>query len=366
MERIKLGDLCNPSQGQIKEQPDALIDYIDISAVDNESKTVTGYQTMTFGESPSRARKRVQKGNILVSTVRPNLNAVAVLENDTPNITVASTGFCVLDCRKTVDKRFVFNFCKSRAFIDAMVSQATGASYPAVSDKIVRSALIPVYSYKEQRSIGEVLDRVSGIIEKRKRELTEMDELIKARFVELFGTPGLDEKCWGIRRLGECCVLNPKKATDKRLISGLEVSFVPMPAVSEKGDIDPTEIKMYDDVKTGFTYFSEGDVLFAKITPCMENGKGAVARGLKNGIGFGSTEFHVMRPIDGLSDPYWLYSLSSFELFRNDAEANMTGSAGQRRVPVTFLENFKVSLPPYKLQKQFAEFVQQVDKSKVA
>ena len=141
MEKIKLGDLCNPSQGQIKEQPDTIIDYIDISSVDNVSKTVTGYQTMAFGESPSRARKSVKKGNILVSTVRPNLNAVAILEKDTPNLTVASTGFCILDCKENADNRFVFNFCKSKTFIDAMVSQATGASYPAVTDKIVRAAL---------------------------------------------------------------------------------------------------------------------------------------------------------------------------------------------------------------------------------
>ena len=154
MEKIKLGDLCKPSGRQIKEDKDTLIDYIDISAVDNETKKVTGYQTITFGESPSRARKAVKRGNILVSTVRPNLNAVALLEEDTPNVSVASTGFCVLESKDDVDPRFIFNFCKSKPFIDDMVSQATGASYPAVSDKIVRSALIPKYSYQEQQHIS--------------------------------------------------------------------------------------------------------------------------------------------------------------------------------------------------------------------
>jgi type I restriction enzyme S subunit len=138
-----------------------------------------------------------------------------------------------------------------------------------------------------------------------------------------------------------------------------------MPAVSENGSIDASEVKTYDEVKTGFTYFAEDDVLFAKITPCMENGKGAVAVGLYNGIGFGSTEFHVLRPIAEKSNPYWVYSLTSFEEFRKDAAANMTGSAGQRRVPATFLEKYKVALPPMKLQEQFASFYKQVDKSKV-
>lgn len=137
-----------------------------------------------------------------------------------------------------------------------------------------------------------------------------------------------------------------------------------MPAVSESGKIDASQIKAYDEVKTGFTYFAENDVLFAKITPCMENGKGAVAVGLCNNIGFGSTEFHILRPINNKSNPYWLYSLTSFDAFRKDAADNMTGSAGQRRVPAVFLEKYKVTLPPIELQNQFAAFVEQTDKSK--
>ena len=180
MEKIKLGDLCKPSDGQIKEDEDTLIDYIDISSVDNETKKVTGYQTITFGEAPSRARKAVRRGNVLVSTVRPNLNAVALLEEDTPNVSVASTGFCVLESKDDVDPRFILNFCKSKPFIDDMVSQATGASYPAVSDKIVRSALVPKYSYQEQQHISTVLDKLAGIIDDRRIELQQLDDLIKA------------------------------------------------------------------------------------------------------------------------------------------------------------------------------------------
>ena len=97
----------------------------------------------------------------------------------------------------------------------------------------------------------------------------------------------------------------------------------------------------------------------------MENGKGAVAVDLYNGIGFGSTEFHVLRPIKNMSNPYWLYTLAAFKLFRKEAAANMTGSAGQRRVPARYLENYKVTLPPIELQRRFADFVTQVDKSKV-
>ena len=107
-------------------------------------------------------------------------------------------------------------------------------------------------------------------------------------------------------------------------------------------------------------------MLFAKITPCMENGKGAIATGLYNGIGFGSTEFHVLRPAKETATPRWIYTLTVFPQFRIDAASNMTGSAGQRRVPASFLENYRVSVPPLELQNRFAAFVTEVDKSKLA
>ena len=247
-----------------------------------------------------------------------------------------------------------------------LMSISSGTSMLKFNKTQLKSTVIPVAPLEQQFQICNILERVQRIISCRKAELKKLDDLIKARFVEMFGLPGTDIKGWGLRPLGSCCELNPKKGADDRLVEGLEISFVPMPAVSENGAIDASEIKLYEEVKTGFTYFAENDVLFAKITPCMENGKGAVAVGLYNGIGFGSTEFHVLRPLAGMSNPFWIYSLTSFESFRKDAAANMTGSAGQRRVPASFLERYKVTLPPLELQKQFADFVQQVDKSKDA
>jgi len=224
---------------------------------------------------------------------------------------------------------------------------------------------IPLPSLEIQKNIAIVLDTIAGLLTLRKQQFAKLDELVKARFVEMFGMPGTDAYGWGMVPLGNICHINPKKGQDQRLNSGIEVSFVPMQAVTETGRIDAMTVKEYDDVKTGFTYFAENDVLFAKITPCMENGKGAVAKGLHNGIGFGSTEFHVLRPINGKATPYWLYTLTTFQQFRLDAANNMTGSAGQRRVPASFLENYRVSVPPINLQEQFAAFVEQTNKSKM-
>ena len=176
--------------------------------------------------------------------------------------------------------------------------------------------------------------------------------------------PGTDPYGWGLKTLGECCELNPRRP--QNMNADVEYSFVAMPSVSDDGRVDATITRPYKEVCKGFTYFAENDVLFAKITPCMENGKGGVAKGLKNDAGFGSTEFHVLRPIEGISDPYWLYIITMFKKFRSDAEKVMTGTGGQRRVPITYLNEYKIALPPINHQKQFAAFVLQSDKSKFA
>ncbi len=267
----------------------------------------------------------------------------------------------VLKPKEGVDVDYL---CYSLMFYDVS-GLVNGATRQKLTQADMKKMEIPLVSLEEQRKIAAVLDKVSDLISKRRQQLDKLEELVKSRFIELFGIPGADTHGWGLTALDQCCIINPKKSLDARIVSGLEVSFVPMPAVSENGAIDASNIRMYDEVKSGFTYFAEGDVLFAKITPCMENGKGAVATGLKNGIGFGSTEFHVLRPITGKSNPYWLYTITAFAQFRNDAATNMTGSAGQRRVPASYLEKYRVSLPPIKLQEQFADFVEQTDKSKL-
>lgn len=215
-----------------------------------------------------------------------------------------------------------------------------------------------------QRRTVTVLNQLDLFIDKRRRQLAKLDELVKSRFIELFGVPGAKSDQWPRMSLGDCCILNPKKNLDTRLVPELNVSFIPMSAVSEDGDMEVSETRKYEDVKTGFTYFADNDILFAKITPCMENGKGAIARNLINSIGFGSTEFHVLRPIQNKSNPYWLYVMTAFESFRTSAKANMTGSAGQKRVPASYLESYQVSLPPMELQEQFASFVKQTNQSK--
>ena len=165
----------------------------------------------------------------------------------------------------------------------------------------------------------------------------------------------LEEMTWG--ELEEFCVINPKT---KQIPDDMEVSFVPMQSVSDTGAVQTDEVRKASEVKKGFTFFEEGDVLFAKITPCMENGKGGIARGLKNGVGFGSTEFHVLQPAPEKVSSEWLYYLTSWDEFRKQCARNMTGSAGQKRVPKSYLEHYKVHLPPLDEQRRIAAVLDKV------
>ena len=162
---------------------------------------------------------------------------------------------------------------------------------------------------------------------------------------------------WEQCSLSDVCTVNPKKADTKDLPDELEVSFFPMPALSEiYGEITDPQTRLLKEVRSGFTNFSEGDVVFAKITPCMENGKSAVVGKLVNDIGYGTTEFFVLRCSDRLYNRF-LYHLVRDKLFRDKAKAVMTGAVGQQRVPKRYLETYKLNLPKFNEQREIVRIL---------
>lgn len=148
------------------------------------------------------------------------------------------------------------------------------------------------------------------------------------------------------------CVLNPKKSEVRHLADSTMVTFVPMAKLDEvSGSFVNPATRSLGEVRKGYTYFREGDVVFAKITPCMENGKSAVARDLVNDIGFGTTEFHVLRP-GPLAIPEWIHLYVRQRGFREAAKKSMCGGAGQQRVPLDFLKKTLIPVPPLEEQRR--------------
>jgi len=148
----------------------------------------------------------------------------------------------------------------------------------------------------------------------------------------------------------------PRKSEVRGLASDTQVSFVPMEAVSEHGELDLTRTRMIDDVVSGYTFFSDGDVLIAKITPCFENGKGALAEGLTNGIGFGTTELHVVRAGKHLLPKFLFYITLSHE-FRKLGEGEMYGASGQKRIPESFIRDYRQPIPTLEQQARIVDFL---------
>ena len=155
---------------------------------------------------------------------------------------------------------------------------------------------------------------------------------------------------WCVSTIDELCELNPKH--DSSLKANLQVSFVPMASVSEvDGRITTPEVRPFGEVKKGYTHFADGDVILAKITPCMENGKAASVRGLVNGLACGTTEFFVFRSRGGIDQDY-LFKFIRQESFRRAARATMQSGVGQARVPKEFVLGTEIPLPPLPEQRR--------------
>jgi type I restriction enzyme S subunit len=233
--------------------------------------------------------------------------------------------------------------------------------------------LVPLAPFETQKRIVDFLDEKTKIIDElieKKERLVELLREKRASLITRAVTKGLDPKAkmkpsgvdwlgdipegWGICRIRFLVKTNPSKSEVSRL-SNQMVSFLPMSHVSEYGNLNLSEERELNFVYYGYTYFQDGDVILAKITPCFENGKGAFVYGLTNKIGFGSTEFHVFRPrkIQGK----FLFYFFKCDPFKKFGELNMKGTAGQKRVPELFIKDFIICLPPDHEQKRISNFL---------
>ena len=138
--------------------------------------------------------------------------------------------------------------------------------------------------------------------------------------------------------------------------SDTPVSFIPMDAVGEYGGLDLDNVQKLEDVYDGYTYFAEGDLCIAKITPCFENGKGALAEGLINSVGFGTTELYVVRPGSNV-DRRFLFYVSIADDFRKLGKSEMYGAGGQKRIEESFIKDWMLPLPPLETQRRIVRFL---------
>lgn len=352
--RLPIDTFCEKKISTLQKTYNGLIDYVDISSVDNAEKRIVSFQTIEAQNAPSRAKQLLNNGDIIVSTVRPNLNAVAIVEEETDNLMVGSTGYCVLRCKDTMDARYLFNFCQSQYFIDDMTSQATGASYPAVSSSIVKNSLIPVCSLEEQRKIAKRIDTVSELIDLRQQQLKQLDELVKSRFIELFGEVETNDKGFVMKRMDECCKFVGGAQPDK---SHFEY---------EKTDDNIRLIQIRDYKSDRFvTYIPKllarktctaSDIMIGRYGPPIFQILGGIE---------GAYNVALMKamPTAEFNAEYFRYFLKSEKLLHY-LESFSQRTAGQDGIQIDKLNAYPCFVPPMDLQNQFAAFVEQTDKLK--
>jgi restriction endonuclease S subunit len=280
---------------------------------------------------------------------------------------------CVFDKPEQFDIKFFFYWLWMHR--PTLISLSVGGGQPNLSQDDLKQLRVPAPPIPEQTQIAKFLDyktaQIDRLIEKKKALIEKLGEQRIAMITQAV-TKGLNPDApmkdsevdwlgevpehWEVARLRFSIKSNPVKSEIDDIERDDMVSFVPMDAVGEYGGIRLCTNKILDDVYDGYTYFRNNDVVIAKITPCFENGKGALANNLTNGIAFGTTELHVMRPLNECSER-WLFYLSISHAFREIGASEMYGAGGQKRVPESFIKNFRLGIPSFEEQETIADYL---------
>lgn len=356
----KLGDVTEPitTWNPVREAREAFR-YIELSAVDQDMKVITDAAHVESTDAPSRARQILRTDDILVSTVRPNLNAVARVTQEFDGAT-ASTGFCVL--RPTpgkVDAAYLFHWVRTPRFIDDMVRNASGASYPAVSDRIVKASVFPLPPLYEQRRIAAILDKADALRQKRKRAIALLDSLTQSIFLEMFGD--LSERRWPKRRLGD--IVTIRRGASPRPIEqflGGTIPWIKIGDASAPGDfyLRSTAEKVTEKGKDRSVFVAKGSVIFAN---CGVSLGFARILDIDGCIHDGWLVFEAFDP-EVLDKIFLICALNSYTArFRT-----MAPSGTQPNLNTGIMKNFEMIVPPIEMQAAFSQTVLRIGAQQTA
>ncbi|WAM22400.1 MAG: restriction endonuclease subunit S (plasmid) [Candidatus Methanoperedens sp.] len=338
--------------------------YVGLEHLDSDSLRIKRWGTP---DDVIGIKLHVWPGDIIFGKRRAYQRKVAVADFEA----ICSAHSMVLRARpENIVQEFLPFFMQSEEFAQRAVAISEGSLSPTIKWKNLAHQKFIIPPKDEQRRIADILWAAEDYIVKSEK-LVEKAEIYNNTLMMKLFTKGIGHRdfkdteigkipiTWEIGTISTIAEVNPK--TDvSQLHEDSPVTFLPMENISENAKILKRDTRKYFEVKKGFTCFAERDVLFAKITPCMENGKGALATYLTNNIGFGSTEYHVLRAKENGNAEFILF-LTRSQKIRKDAEKYMTGSAGQKRVSKDLFLHYKIPIPPLNEQRQIANILSKVD-----
>ncbi|SFH39206.1 restriction endonuclease subunit S [Pontibacter chinhatensis] len=362
------------------EQPTLLCNYVDVYK--NEF-IVANMSFMEATATPEEIDKfRVDEGDVLVTKDSESADDIAVPAYVKDSLEGVTCGYHLTQIKPDKEKLlggYLFRLFQAPRYNNQFRVFANGVTRYGLSIYYFENAIIPLPPIDEQSAIANFLDDKTSQIDsliQRKHQMIALLEEEKAAIINEAVTKGLNPDApmkdsgiewlgmvpahWEVKKLKYTAHINPPKSNKLKEVSNEEaVTFLPMEKVSTDGKVDISLKRPIGEVLSGFTFFQEHDVILAKITPCFENGKGAHLNNLGSDFGFGSTEFHVLRPKENVLVGKYLYYITRTHRFKNLGEAGMTGSAGQKRVPTEFLSNYLLAYPAtLKEQEEIVKHIQ--------
>ena len=351
--------------------------YIDVSSVDRESLTVKYSKYILSKQAPSRARQRLKKNDVIIATVRPTLKRIAYINDDYDNA-ICSTGFCVLrPISKVIDSEFLYYSIQRESFNEGLGSLQKGASYPAVSDKDVKSQIILLPPLSEQKKIAAVLSTIQQAREKTEAVIEAAKQVKQSMMKHLFtyGPVPVSEadqvelketeigeipKDWAIKKLSDIFDFSRKPRSVKTKPDD-KVPFIPMELIPENGVEVTWKEKMVREITSG-TYVERGDLIIGKITPCFENGKQAILNNLPSSFGYATTEVWAIHPKAGISiNSRLIHEFLKQPHIRNELASKMEGATGRQRLPRYVLQDLLIPTPPEKTQQKMVNTIIAID-----
>jgi type I restriction enzyme S subunit len=362
---MRLGDLVLPTQQRDpRQKPGEEFCYVDIAGIDNETKTIGVAKRIVSAYAPSRARKVIHMGDVIVSTVRPNLNAVALVP-DNLDKQICSTGFSVLRPSSKVTSGYLFAFVRSPFFIDCLIARTTGANYPAVNDGEVKDVPISVPPLVEQERIVKLLNEADELRKLRAQADRCTAGLIPALFDEKFGDPThLAKMCWSTKPLGEFAKVSYGLADKLDATTKPEngTRILTISNVLLHGSID-TKVEKYSVVEPAErakARLQNFDLLFNWRNGSKEHvGKTAIWEGQVEGEVLHVSFLLKIRADLDQANPYFLWALIN----RLRATGYFTRNARMqinRKFNASELSALKLPLPPLVQQREFAARVSEI------